>query len=200
MTTSVAGGVAGQGTPIQLVGLQVNPGGRNLTATASATGAMPNQSQQTATIINTTQKLPVQRLSCPQLVRTLTSGAGSGGTTLKLTQSGGLQVQGTSATTGGIFGESSLFITTHLKSNGSSFSVNQTPGLNSILMTPLQTLQKQKQQQAILGMVSSQQQQQPQHQHQQQFQQVAALQQSQQQSTGPQATTIVAKATTKHGK
>lgn len=100
MATSVASGaVTGQ-----LVGLQMNPGSRNLTATVSAAGAVPNQSQQTATIINT-QKLPVQRLSCPQLVRTLSSGATGGGTTLKLTQTGGLQVQGTNATTGGIFGE-----------------------------------------------------------------------------------------------
>lgn len=116
VATSVAGvgggavmtaSMAGQGTPIQLVGLQMNPGSRNLTATVSTASGVPNQSQQqqqTATIINT-QKLPVQRLSCPQLVRTLSGGATTGGTTLKLTQTGGLQVQGANPTTGGIFGE-----------------------------------------------------------------------------------------------
>lgn len=108
VATSVASGV-GQGTPIQLVGLQMNPGTRNITATVSAS---QQQQQQTATIINATSKLPVQRLSCPQLVRTLSGGSatggggvGVGGTTLKLTQTGGLQVQGANATTGGIFGE-----------------------------------------------------------------------------------------------
>lgn len=95
-TTSVTGGgggvVAGsQGTPIQLVGLQMNPGSRNLTATVSAAAAVSNQPQTTG------PKMPVQRLSCPQLMR-----PGSG-TTLKLTQTGGVAVGG-GAATGGIFG------------------------------------------------------------------------------------------------
>lgn len=99
VATSVAGGVGGgvgQGTPIQLVGLQMNPGSRNLTATVSA--AVSNQTQ-TATILSAAgQKLPVHRLGAPQLVRAT-------GTTLKLTQASGLQVQGGNATTQGIFGE-----------------------------------------------------------------------------------------------
>lgn len=107
VATSVASGVHGQGTPIQLVGLQMNPGSRNLTATVSAASS---HHSQTATILTSSAgpKLPVHRLtSCPQLVRTL-SGSSTGTTTLKLTQTttGGLQVQqGGNATTGGIFGE-----------------------------------------------------------------------------------------------
>lgn len=94
VATSVAGigggavmtsSMAGQG--IQLVGLQMQPGSRNITATVSAASNQPT------------------RLSCPQLVRTLSGSGTSSGTTLKLTQTGGLQMQGGNATTGGIFGE-----------------------------------------------------------------------------------------------
>lgn len=93
---------APQGTPIQLVGLQMNPGSRNLTAMVSAPSHQPTQ---TAAIITAASpKVPMHRLSCPQLVRTL-SGGNATTTTLKLTQTGGLQVQGANATTGGIFGE-----------------------------------------------------------------------------------------------
>lgn len=106
VATSVAGSVSGgQGTPIQLVGLQMNPGSRNITATVSA--ASVNQSQTTTIISSAGPKLPVHRLTaCPQLVRTLSS-SGSG-TTLKLTQTGGLQVQSGGAATQGIFGECGL--------------------------------------------------------------------------------------------
>lgn len=110
VATSLASGMAGsQGTPIQLVGLQMNPATRNITATVSS--AANNQTQMATILSVAGSKMPGHRLACPQLVRTVSSG-GAGTTTLKLT--GGVQVQGgtaTTTTTQGIFGEWVVYFT-----------------------------------------------------------------------------------------